>query len=112
MIQVKEKTLLQAHLPGSQISGFRSAARHSGGSIAERCSASRVRYAADNTAAPLTPVRRSARNGLATGGSDREPDTERGRLTVRITFETTAQAALRVTAEFRQIHWGNCSLSL
>jgi hypothetical protein len=50
-----------------QASGFRSAARRSC-SIAERCSAARVRYAAANPAAPLPPARRSA--VIATGGSD------------------------------------------
>jgi hypothetical protein len=35
----------------------------------ERCSTSRVRYAAPNTGAPLTSPRRSGRTVLATGGS-------------------------------------------
>jgi len=37
--------------------------------IAERCSAARVRFAAANTAAPLSPPRRSAHQYFATDGS-------------------------------------------
>ena len=51
-----------------QASGFRSAARRVL-SIAEQCSATRVRFAAANPAAPLPPARRSARASIATDGS-------------------------------------------
>jgi hypothetical protein len=40
-----------------------------GCAVAERCSAARVRYAAAHTAAPLPPVRRSARGLITTDGS-------------------------------------------
>jgi len=39
------------------------------GWVPERCSTSRVRFAAPNTGAPLTPPRRSGRMMFATGGS-------------------------------------------
>ena len=39
-------------------------------SVAEQCSAARVRFAPANHAAPLPPVRRSAAPQIATGGSD------------------------------------------
>jgi hypothetical protein len=51
-----------------QASGFRSAARRFEW-IAERCSEARVRCAAANTAAPLPPARRCARESFATDGS-------------------------------------------
>jgi hypothetical protein len=38
--------------------------------VPQRCSRSRVRFAAPQTGAPLTAVRRSGRGLLATGGSD------------------------------------------
>jgi hypothetical protein len=56
-------------------SGFRSAARRFGW-IAERCSAARVRFAAANTAAPLPPVRRSARPCNRDGRLRRKPEAE------------------------------------
>jgi hypothetical protein len=37
--------------------------------VPERCSPSRVRFAAPNTGAPLTAARRSGERGIATGGS-------------------------------------------
>ena len=49
-----------------QASGFRSAARRVL-SIAEQCSATRVRFAAANPAAPLPPARRSADAGNCDG---------------------------------------------
>ena len=61
-------TMLWDPPPGIQASGSRSAARHRA-SIAERCSAARVRCAAANCAAPLPPVRRPAHPLIATGGS-------------------------------------------
>ena len=56
-----------------QASGFRSAARRVG-SVAERCSAARVRYAAANPAAPLPPARRSASSGNRDGRLRRKPE--------------------------------------
>jgi len=70
------KTLLRDSPPGYQASGSRFR-RPSSASLAERCSAARVRFAAANHAAPLPPARRSARHSIATGGSIREPDVER-----------------------------------
>jgi hypothetical protein len=58
-----------------QASGFRSAARRLG-SIAERCSEARVRFAAANTAAPLHPVRRSAEINDRDGRLRRKPEAE------------------------------------
>ncbi len=58
-----------------QVSGFRSAARRFC-SIAERCSAARVRFAAANPAAPLPPVRRSADVISRDGRLRRKPETE------------------------------------
>jgi hypothetical protein len=69
MIRVKEKTLLWAHLPGSQVSGSRCAARHCGGPIAERCSASRVRCAAGQHRRALDSCAPFRGARLATGGS-------------------------------------------
>jgi hypothetical protein len=40
-----------------------------GARVPERCSPSRVRFAAPNTGAPLTAARRSGRMDIATGGS-------------------------------------------
>ena len=61
-------TPLGALLPGIQASGP-AAPPVPAAEIAERCSASRVCCAAAHYAAPLTPARRSAAHGLATGGS-------------------------------------------
>jgi hypothetical protein len=61
-------TPLWALLPGIQ-SGSRLRRSVLAWRIAERCSASRVRFAAANYAAPLTPARRSAAQELATGGA-------------------------------------------
>ena len=58
-----------------QASGFRSAARRLG-SIAERCSAARVRYAAANPAAPLPPARHSAWSCNRDGRLRRKPEAE------------------------------------
>jgi hypothetical protein len=58
-----------------QASAFRSAARRLG-SIAERCSEARVRFAAANTAAPLHPVRRSAEVNGRDGRLRRKPEAE------------------------------------
>jgi hypothetical protein len=58
-----------------QASGFPSAA-HRLGWIAERCSEARVRFAAANTAAPLPPVRRSARARNHDGRLRRKPEAE------------------------------------
>jgi hypothetical protein len=58
-----------------QASDFRSAARRFGW-VAERCSEARVRYAAANPAAPLPPVRRSARPCNRDGRLRRKPEAE------------------------------------
>jgi hypothetical protein len=58
-----------------QASGFRSTARRLR-SIAERCSAARVRHAAANPAAPLPPVRRSADVSSRDGRLRRKPEAE------------------------------------
>lgn len=58
-----------------QASGFRSAARRYG-SVAERCSAARVRFAAAKPAAPLPPVRRSAEVHKRDGRLRRKPEAE------------------------------------
>lgn len=56
-----------------QASGFRSASLRVW-SIAERCSAARVRFAAANPAAPLPPVRRSAGASNCDGRLRRKPE--------------------------------------
>jgi len=66
-------TSLWALLPGIQASVSRCAARHRG-ALADRCSASRVRFAAANSAAPLTPPRRSAEPSICDGRLRREPE--------------------------------------
>ena len=58
-----------------QASGSRFAARRLR-SIAERCSAARVRYAAANLAAPLPPARRSAKARNHDGRLRRKPEAE------------------------------------
>lgn len=58
-----------------QASGFRSAARRFC-AIAERCSATRVRFAAAKAAAPLPPVRRSAVIHSRDGRLRRKPEAE------------------------------------
>jgi hypothetical protein len=56
-----------------QASGSRSAARRFG-SIAERCSAARVRFAAADSAAPLPPALRSAMASDRDGRLRRKPE--------------------------------------